>query len=175
MHENPSSDTQVTRRSFLKRGGLAAVFVALVGEGYAMLRSLVPNVLYERPKQVKVGRPQDFEEGGTFLEEYNLFVFKEAGTIYSISSVCTHLGCNVKMRPLPKPRTVELGGKRISETFEFACPCHGSLFHSDGSVIKGPAPKALPRFYVALSPKDGQIVVDTGRQVDAEFRLSLSA
>ncbi len=175
MHENPSGDTQVSRRSFLKKGGLAAVVVALVGEGYAMLRSLVPNVLYERPKQVKVGRPEEFETGGTFIEEYNLFVFKEQGALYAISSVCTHLGCNVKMHPLARPRTVELGGERVSETFEFACPCHGSLFHSDGSVLKGPAPRALPRFHVALSPKDGQIVVDTGRQVDAAFRLSLSA
>ncbi len=175
MTELNDRDAPISRRSFLKRSGLAAFIVALIAEGYAMVRSLVPNVLYERPKRIPVGRPEDFEQGPTFLENFNLFVFREANAFYAISSVCTHLGCNVKLRPLDRPRTVTLDGQRVSESFEFACPCHGSVFHSDGTVIKGPAPKALPRFHVSLSPKDGRLVVDTGRTVDRGFRLEITA
>ncbi|NIA18881.1 MAG: Rieske 2Fe-2S domain-containing protein [Xanthomonadaceae bacterium] len=174
--ENHGVDKEkISRRSLLKRGGLAALFLALVGQGYVLLRSLVPNVLYESPKRFKAGKPSGFEEGHTFLKEHNLFLFREKEEFYSISSVCTHLGCNVKAELLDKPRQVEKDGRKFMESFEFVCPCHGSYFHSDGSVIKGPAPKNLPRFSVELSPKDGQLVIDTSKTVDSDFRLKLKA
>ena len=46
------------------------------------------------------------------------------GTLHVVSAVCTHLGCQVKWN----------GAER-----SWDCPCHGSRFHWDGSVLHGPA------------------------------------
>jgi cytochrome b6-f complex iron-sulfur subunit len=46
--------------------------------------------------------------------------------------VCTHAGCNVA-----KPSA------EFSTDKQLACPCHGSRFAPDGSVLGGPAREAL--------------------------------
>jgi Rieske Fe-S protein len=51
---------------------------------------------------------------------------------YAVTSMCTHMGCtvntyNASMGALP-------------------CPCHGSRFHADGTVLNGPAATALTRY-----------------------------
>jgi nitrite reductase/ring-hydroxylating ferredoxin subunit len=52
----------------------------------------------------------------------------EAGKLHQVSATCTHLGCDVKWN------TAEA---------TWDCPCHGSRFNYDGSVIQGPAVDAL--------------------------------
>ena len=54
----------------------------------------------------------------------------EAGTLHALSARCTHLGCLVRFN----------NAERAWE-----CPCHGSRFAVDGSVIQGPANKPLER------------------------------
>ncbi len=57
-------------------------------------------------------------------------VFKDDdGRIHAVSAVCTHLGCTVGFNP-------------ADATWD--CPCHGSRFAIDGSVIQGPAARNLP-------------------------------
>ncbi len=51
-----------------------------------------------------------------------------AGELHAVSAVCTHLGCLV-------------GFNDAESTWD--CPCHGSRFATDGSVIAGPAVTAL--------------------------------
>jgi cytochrome b6-f complex iron-sulfur subunit len=120
----------------------------------ATFRFLVPNVLYEPSRRFDIGRPADFPPGsGTFLPDRRLYVFNGADGFYAISSVCTHLGCNVKH------------GAR-----GFGCPCHGSEFDENGQVVQGPAPKALAWYALSLSPH-AQLVVDLDQQVSPEFRL----
>lgn len=52
----------------------------------------------------------------------------EAGELRMFQSTCTHLGCDLRFS----------AGDKC-----FECPCHGSCFDVDGSVLHGPAVKAL--------------------------------
>lgn len=162
-----------TRRSFLSTLGIGAVVAAIGGQTYLMLRSLVPNVLYEPDRKFKIGTPDRFTEGGTFLEDKRLFVFKNQATFHVISATCTHLGCTVRMQKLSKPQKVTSGGREIDETYEFHCPCHGSKYYGDGTNYAGPAPRPLEHFRVLVSPEDGQLIVDMNEKVGQDFRLTV--
>jgi Rieske Fe-S protein len=51
------------------------------------------------------------------------------GTLHAVSAACTHKGCIVTWN-------------NADRTWD--CPCHGSIFSTDGNVIHGPAVEALP-------------------------------
>ncbi|HBH59066.1 MAG TPA: FAD-dependent oxidoreductase, partial [Arthrobacter bacterium] len=60
----------------------------------------------------------------------NTAVYKDAdGQVHAVSATCTHMGCTV-------------GFNAADATWD--CPCHGSRFTTDGTVIQGPAAKNLP-------------------------------
>ncbi len=143
----------IDRRGFFWIGW-ASIAAASAGFLVSTFRFLVPNVLYEPPSRFSIGRPTDFPPGtATFLEDHRLFVFNGAEGFYAISSTCTHLGCNVK---------------KASQGFE--CPCHGSRFDDNGSVVRGPAPSPLSWYALTLSAR-GDMVVDLERTVGPDFRL----
>lgn len=50
------------------------------------------------------------------------------GHVRVLSPVCPHLGCMVHYD---------------SDRKEFLCPCHGSIFAADGSLVRGPALRGL--------------------------------
>jgi cytochrome b6-f complex iron-sulfur subunit len=153
-HE-PAQDDALGRRRFVAAAGSAGLVAGTLGLLAALLRSVVPEVLYEPARRFPVGRPADFPPGSvTFVSERRLFVFNTPEGFYTVSAVCTHLGCNVNHE----------------EGRGFACPCHGSTFEEDGRVRRGPAAWPLPRFALALSRR-GELVVDTRRNVGPEFRL----
>jgi menaquinol-cytochrome c reductase iron-sulfur subunit len=169
--ETPSGKT--SRRSFLSKLGIGATLAAIAGQTYAFLRSLKPNVLYEEARRFKVGAPDQFGEGGKFLEDKRLFVFRQGKTFYAISASCTHLGCTVKMQKLNQPKKVKARGRDLEEQHEFHCPCHGSKYYGDGTNYAGPAPRPLDYFKLEVSPDDGQLIVDMSQRVGQDFRLTV--
>jgi len=168
-----SSAVMKTRRGLFPKLGIGAVLAAICTQSYALLRSLVPNVLYEEPRRLKVGTPDQFPEGATFLEDQRLFVVRERNTLYAISAACTHLGCTVKMLTLTQPKRVTINGQLVEERREFHCPCHGSKYYGDGTNHSGPAPKPLARYKLEVSPDDGQLIVDFAQPVNQSFRLTV--
>jgi glycine/D-amino acid oxidase-like deaminating enzyme/nitrite reductase/ring-hydroxylating ferredoxin subunit len=54
----------------------------------------------------------------------------EDGTLHAVSPTCTHLGCQVNFNAAERT---------------WDCPCHGSRFARDGSVLQGPAVHRLER------------------------------
>jgi cytochrome b6-f complex iron-sulfur subunit len=165
--------SKTSRRSFLSKLGIGATLVAIAGQTYAFLRSLKPNVLYEEPQRFKVGAPDQFGEGGKFLEDKRLFIFRQGKTFYAISASCTHLGCTVKMQKLNQPKKVKVRGRELEEQHEFHCPCHGSKYYGDGTNYAGPAPRPLDYFKLEVSPDDGQLIVDMSQRVGQDFKLTV--
>jgi glycine/D-amino acid oxidase-like deaminating enzyme/nitrite reductase/ring-hydroxylating ferredoxin subunit len=71
-------------------------------------------------------------EGGVFAsDEGKIAVCRDKqGVVHACSAVCTHLGCDVAWN-------------NGEQTWD--CPCHGSRFSPDGTVINGPAVGDLRR------------------------------
>ncbi|EAW34794.1 FAD-dependent oxidoreductase [Lyngbya sp. PCC 8106] len=82
---------------------------------------------------------KDWEYFGAGDEVYAI----PPGKNEALSLTCTHQGCTVKH----------------TENGQFYCPCHGSLFESNGQVISGPAQRNLPQYQVIQrQPKQVQLV-----------------
>jgi len=141
------------RRRILRLVGKGSVLAAFLAQIGAAGRAFFPNVLYEPPARFKLKRPDDYPEGYNFVAAHRLFVIRDGVAFHVISAVCTHLGCTVQWRAT-----------------EFDCPCHGSRFHPDGTVIAGPAPAPLKWFSTTESP-DGFLEVDTAATVARGFRF----
>jgi menaquinol-cytochrome c reductase iron-sulfur subunit len=61
---------------------------------------------------------------------------KNENEVIAFTPQCTHLGCAYSYDDKNK---------------EFLCPCHTSTFGLDGTVLTGPAPRALDRYEVKLA------------------------
>jgi cytochrome b6-f complex iron-sulfur subunit len=130
------------RRDFLGLASLGAAAAAFLFALIGMLRLPRAAVLSSPAKKFRVTLPESLAPGRAFVPPgRSVALFRDAAGVYAISTVCTHLGCLVKS-----------GGEG------FECPCHGSRFALDGSVTKGPAPRALPWHKVTGS--DGTYIVD---------------
>ncbi|MCK5573726.1 MAG: ubiquinol-cytochrome c reductase iron-sulfur subunit [Bacteroidetes bacterium] len=160
-----------SRRSFLTRATQGVLGVGLGAAAWPYLRSLIPNVLYEPPRRFKVGLPDRFPEGVTFLEGHRVYVFRKGSAFHCISAVCSHLGCTVKFSPSRQKKEVTVRGITYQSQGEFHCPCHGSKFRDDGTNYMGPAPSPLEWHELGISPEDGQLVVNLSRIESREFRL----
>jgi cytochrome b6-f complex iron-sulfur subunit len=130
------------RRDFL---GLAALWSALTTLGFGMLGAMrLPRaaVVPSASHKFRVTLPKGLSPTEPFIPAGRpIALFRDGEGVWAVSTVCTHLGCIVKPG---------------AEGFE--CPCHGSRFSLDGSVVKGPAPKALPWLSVSAAGGDTFIV-----------------
>jgi cytochrome b6-f complex iron-sulfur subunit len=165
MTTTPATDTversrlapePMPRRDFL---GLAAAWSALATLVFATLgiaKLPKPGVLPSPSKKFRVSLPESLAPGEAYVAPGRAVVLvRDREGVYAVSRVCTHLGCIVQ----PSPSG-------------FDCPCHGSRFAADGSVLKGPAPKPL-RWLAVSSLGGGSFVVDEDASVPVGTKVKV--
>lgn len=85
-----------------------------------------------------------FNKNKTVSFNDNYIIVTENNSTTVFSSHCTHLGCKID----------KMKGDR------FVCPCHGSEYDLNGTVIKGPAYKNLKSFPFQISEDGNNIVIE---------------
>lgn len=139
------SNNDVSRRSFMVR--TIIVIFAFIGAslGAALGGFGIIPALKKRETgwsdagtvaELTVGQPQErrFSElvkSGWQSEKQDRTIWivkKPDNSVVAYSSSCTHLGC---------------GYRWVEAQQRFACPCHGSFFDINGTVLAGPAPRSL--------------------------------
>ena len=77
------------------------------------------------------------------ISEKVVYVTKDGqGQLCVLSAICPHLGCTVPWDAAKK---------------EFVCPCHDSVFASDGTRVSGPSLRGMDT--LETSVQDGQLLV----------------
>jgi glycine/D-amino acid oxidase-like deaminating enzyme/nitrite reductase/ring-hydroxylating ferredoxin subunit len=77
-------------------------------------------------QEIEAGTGAVVKHGSERLAVYR----DQDGTAHALSSVCTHMGCQVAFNSIER---------------SWDCPCHGSRFDIDGTVLDGPATKPLEK------------------------------
>jgi cytochrome b6-f complex iron-sulfur subunit len=148
--ECPAASQDLNRRQFFVKLGASSVAVAGLSACALGMRYMAPSVLDEPEPIVNVGKPEQYPIDSVTLDpRFAIFVVRLQEGFYTLSAVCTHLGCLPAWKP---------------ETGVIACPCHGSAFQRDGSIIAGPAPRPLPWLKMWLTD-DGNLMVDRATTV----------
>lgn len=81
---------------------------------------------------------------GGFAYTGDIIIIRSSDSVYvALSKICTHQGCTVSYN---------------SGNNNLPCPCHGSLYTINGTVVNGPAPDPLKRYDVK---KNGNILTIT--------------
>jgi len=156
---------KVTRRSFMMSWAGAAwgtfAIAGGVGTG-AMLRFMLPNVLFEPPQVYKAGKLEDYEfdkPDERFKQDKKTWIVKLSKDfdgkkkLVALDTTCTHLGCTPNV---------------LFSEQKIKCPCHGSGFRFNGINFEGPTPRPLERYAVSTDPITGEIVVDKTKKFQYE-------
>jgi cytochrome b6-f complex iron-sulfur subunit len=147
------SDDPVNRRQFFLKLGLGSLGIAAAGTVAFAYQYLEPNVLYEPSPVVNVGKPERYAPNSVTLDvNSGIYIIHSQEGFFSLTAVCTHLGCLTTWQP---------------EINMITCPCHGSKFNRDGVVVEGPAPKPLPWLKMWMND-DGELMVDRATKVAPE-------
>lgn len=141
-------ETKVSRRSVLH--------MALLGVAAACILSFIrPIIKYLSSNEDQLSSPlvryqQQLNVGSDWknITGTRVWVKRDELGYMAILATCTHLGCEVRFYP----------DKKV-----WRCPCHGSIYNSDGRPISGPAQKTLSHLAVTVK-KDG-LIIDTLKQV----------
>lgn len=148
--DESGTEKAVGRRRMLALTSLFGLAGAALMASVSNLLFFRPRVTYGEPSRFKIGRPATFPLGTRLpLAAQRVTILRTQRGIAAVSTTCTHLGCVVT--------TTDIG---------FDCPCHGSRFDPEGTVLGGPAPEPLPWFQVSLTP-NGEVEVDTSAVVPA--------
>jgi glycine/D-amino acid oxidase-like deaminating enzyme/nitrite reductase/ring-hydroxylating ferredoxin subunit len=98
-----------------------AVVAAHLVADYARAAAVAPDTSALGPGQARVGR-----DGIRVVGAYR----DQDGALHRVDARCTHLGCVLSFNDAER---------------SWDCPCHGSRFGVDGSVLHGPAVRPLDR------------------------------
>jgi len=144
------SGVDLKRREFFVKLGLGSLGIAAAGTTVFAYQFFSPNVLYEPSPVINAGKPASFPMDSVTLDvNSGIYIIHSKEGVFSLSAVCTHLGCLTAWKP-------DLG--------IIACPCHGSKFRLGGEKIEGPAPKPLPWKRMWMS-EDGDLMVDRSTDI----------
>ena len=103
---------------------------SIIEENVTVVKQLVKDYLTSRQEEklseLKAGDSAIVDVEGESFAAYRA----PGGELYAVSNVCPHMGCKVHWNSV--------------ET-SWDCPCHGSRFRPDGTVIEGPALSPLKR------------------------------
>ncbi|MGB9082503.1 MAG: Rieske (2Fe-2S) protein [Desulfuromonadaceae bacterium] len=98
-----------------------------------LVRYLTPRTSDKRRVLVSAAAADVPQNGALLFRNERLALFRDDSGFYALSLVCTHLGCTVT----------------VTED-DLSCPCHGSRFDRQGTVLAGPADRALVRMKVEV-------------------------
>lgn len=155
QYREPLKSKNLTRRQVLLGLGNLTLLGVLLSTIRGTVRFLTPPISRTSSPLIIAGPPEIFPEGLTPLQEGAAFIGRDAGGLFALSAVCTHLGC-----------TVARSGD------ELTCPCHASRFSIDGAKLSGPASQALPYLHLELNPAE-EVVVDLSKTETPYFRLAV--
>ena len=132
----------LTRRDFLKLSTNSLLAMAgVLGLG-GLIRYL--SYQFDSPprNEFDIGPEDDYPPGSrTVLAHIPAVTLHDDEGLKAMSLTCTHLGCMVE-----------------PSVAGYTCPCHGSSYSPDGTVVKGPAASNLPQFRIERS-EDGNLRV----------------
>jgi len=153
MHSETGLSTPVgTRRRLFKWMTAAAMSLVGFGLGIPLVGYVISPALKRREQSwVEIGKLEDLpvlepkqltyvaavRDGymETSAHKAVWAVKKDNGEVTAFSPHCTHLGCGYRW---DEPER------------KFKCPCHGSVFDVNGTVLGGPAPRPLDRLPVKI-------------------------
>lgn len=147
------SQQEVTRREFLYYAWISSMALFMAGSGGATLAFAFPRFKAgEFGGRFVAGKVEDFEDGSvTTIRDGKFFLVRQGDEFKALYQVCTHLGCLV--------RQADDG---------FSCPCHGTKYAQDGTLIASPAARDMDEF--AVEVVDSYVIVDTGKRTKGESR-----
>lgn len=150
--EHPrDAPAQVDRRTAVVGGTAALVGLGVLGAGCASAGDSSGGSTVDSTSAASAAAPPGTDlgkaaevpvGGGTVFTAAKVVVTQQtAGAYVALSAVCTHQGCLVN----------DVSGGTIN------CPCHGSQYHLDGSVARGPSTTPLaPR---AVTAAGGNLIL----------------
>ncbi|MGP4059284.1 FAD-dependent oxidoreductase [Halobacillus sp. H74] len=103
------------------------------------------ELVSDRPKHLKKGEGMVVQWKGERAGAYR----DEEGKLHVLDTTCTHMGCEVEWN---------------SAEHTWDCPCHGSRFSFNGSVVEGPAEQPLMK--IAIQDKNDAPIQNVGDDYD---------
>jgi nitrite reductase/ring-hydroxylating ferredoxin subunit len=102
-------------------------------------------------RKFRLTLPETLAPGDVFVPRPSVAIFSDASGVFTMSTICTHLGCIVK------------------EGDGFACPCHGSV----RSTAASPGARAEGSRVAVTKVADGGYVVDESKTVAAGTKIAV--
>ena len=124
-------------------GYAVATFSAWLGGHLSFGRGIgVDQTTFERVPEdwTPVADEAELTEGrlvGAEADGFGVLLVRDAGRLHALADRCSHRGCS-------------LSGGTFARG-EVTCPCHGSTFRLDGSIVRGPATAPQPALEVRAS------------------------